>query len=316
MHLVQFLAAWLFPGAQCLFAVEMATAADSSQPDRAPSSSPSFSGNNNNAPGSSGSSSLSSPSSWSSNGGHSGSCNKSRSRHESPSTTPLCFGAGGAGRRLLRGSRARAPAKQDEEEAAATTAPTRVKGDVVGRCLRKISKRLRKARSDDGGKASPSSTAAVDDDTARERAESVARAISYCKDTLRPRTQPSPSPPPSPSIDDDWLHDRQEEIVASAAAAAARCDERSRDPRRPFRAAAGWPLGMQQTMAKRLKESPCSAASPTRDDGSLAAAAAAHGEESPPHHGHGRSLSLSGSLLATRQRTSADANATLMHMHV
>lgn len=298
MHLVQFLAAWLFPGAQCLFAVEMATAADSSQPERAPSSSPSFSGNNNNAPGSSGSSSLSSPSSWSSNG-HSGSCNKSRSRHESPSTTPLCFGAGGAGRRLLRGSRARAPAKQDEEEAAATTAPTRVKGDVVGRCLRKISKRLRKARSDDGGKASPSSTAAVDDDTARERAESVARAISYCKDTLRPRTQPSPSPPPSPSIDDDWLHDRQEDIVASAAAAAARCDERSRDPRRPFRAA-GWPLGMQQTMAKRLKESACSAASPTRDDGSLAATAvAAHGEESPPHHGHGRSLSLSASHPAT-----------------
>lgn len=280
MHLVQFLAAWLFPGAQCLFAVEMAMAADSSQPDRAPSSSPSFSGNNNNAPGSSGSSSLSSPSSWSSNGGHSGSCNKSRSRHESPSTTPLCFGAGGAGRRLLRGSRARAPAKQDEEEAAATTAPTRVKGDVVGRCLRKISKRLRKARSDDGGKASPSSTAAVDDDTARERAESVARAISYCKDTLRPRTQPSPSPPPSPSIDDDWLHDRQEEIVASAAAAVR---------------TAGWPLGMQQTMAKRLKESPCSAASPTRDDGSLAA----HGEESPPHHGHGRSLSLSASHPAT-----------------
>lgn len=280
MHLVQFLAAWLFPGAQCLFAVEMATAAaDSSQPDRAPSSSPSFSGNNNNAPGSSGSSSLSSPSSWSSNGGHSGSCNKSRSRHESPSTTPLCFGAGGAGRRLLRGSRARAPAKQDEEEAAATTAPPRVKGDVVGRCLRKISKRLRKARSDDGGKASPSSTAAVDDDTARERAESVARAISYCKDTLRPRTSPSPSPPPSSSLD-DWLHDRQEEIVASAAAAVR---------------TAGWPLGMQQTMAKRLKESPCSAASPTRDDGSLAA----HGEESPPHHGHGRSLSLSASHPAT-----------------
>jgi hypothetical protein len=88
----------------------------------------------------------------------------------------------------------------------------KVKGDMVGRYLRKISRRLRKARSD--GKRSSSPMAAAADDTARERAESVARAIWYCKDTLRRGTSrsrsrsPSPPPPPSPSLD-EWLHDRQ-----------------------------------------------------------------------------------------------------------
>ena len=306
MQLIQFFAAWLFPGAKC-FAVEMATADSSELDDRAswsPSSSVSAAGSG---------SSLSSPSSTSSSDGHRGFF-KSRSRQDSPSTTPLCFGAGGsgaaaAGRRLLRGSRARAPVKQ-QPQAAATMAP-KIKGDVVGRYLRKISRRLRKARSDDG-KGSPSPMAAAVDDTARERAESVARAISYCKDTLRrgnsrsrSRSPSPPPPPPSPSLD-EWLHDRQEEITATAAV---HWDECSSDPRssptRPRRAA-GWPLGMQ-TMAKRFKESPCPcSASPSRDSSLAAAACAvAHDEESPqPHHGHGRL-----SLLASHPRI--PCNATL-----
>jgi hypothetical protein len=94
------------------------------------------------------------------------------------------------------------------------------KGDVVGRYLRKISRRLRKARNPNKG--SPPSPRCAVDDTARERAESVARAISYCKDTLRRGAAPA-QPPPSPSLD-DWLHDRQEEIIASAAA---HCHERT-----------------------------------------------------------------------------------------
>ncbi|XP_066374449.1 uncharacterized protein [Miscanthus floridulus] len=144
--------------------------------------------------------------------------------------------------------------------------------------------RLRKARSD--GKGLPSSKAAVDD-TARERAESVTRAISYCKDTLRRGTSrsrsPSPPPPPSPSLD-EWLHDRQEEIIEAAAVHCDECRDSRPSPTRPRRAA-GWPLGMQ-TMAKRFKESPC-LAWPSRDS-SLAACAVSHSEESPqPHHGHG-----------------------------
>ncbi|KAG0515804.1 hypothetical protein BDA96_10G309000 [Sorghum bicolor] len=218
MQLIQFLAACLFPGAQC-FAVEMATA-NSSELDRA-SSSPSSS---TNAAGSG--SSLSSPSSSSSDYGRHSGVFKSRSRQESPSTTPLCFGASGGvgvGRRLLlRCSRARAPAKQPQKQDAAP----KVKGDVIGR---------------DRGR--PGAT---------------------------------------------WLHDRQEEIIATAAVHCDDCSDPGPSPPRPRRAA-GWPgLGMP-TMAKRFKESPCPcSASPSRDS-SLAAASCAvvHDEESPElHHGH------------------------------
>jgi hypothetical protein len=297
MQLIQFLAAWLFPDAQC-FAVDMAND-DYSELDRA-SSSPSFSAN---AAGSG--SSLSSPSSTSSSDGHRGFF-KSRSRQESPSTTPLCFGAGGggAGRRLLRGSRERAPAKQQPQEESAVTMAPKVKGDMVGRYLRKISRRLRKARSD--GKRSSSPMAAAADDTARERAESVARAISYCKDTLRRgksrSRSPSPPPPPSPSLD-EWLPDRQEEIIATAAVHCDECSDPRPSPPRPRRAAR-WPLGMQ-TMAKRFKESPCPCPSSPSRDSLLAACAVAHGEESPqPHHGHGRL-----SLLATRHPMQCNPDA-------
>nr|TKV90582.1 hypothetical protein SEVIR_9G038900v2 [Setaria viridis] len=101
-----------------------------------------------------------------------------------------------------------------------------VKKDVVGRYLRKISRRLRKARA--AGKGSLPSPSGGDDDTARERAESVARAISYCRALRRRGARPGRRPP-SPSHDDSWLHDRQEEIIASAAA----CCDGSADSQTP-----------------------------------------------------------------------------------
>ncbi|KAJ1260514.1 hypothetical protein BS78_10G238100 [Paspalum vaginatum] len=241
---------WLFPGA--VYAAVDVTAgsnAGSSEHDRAPSSSPTFSvvkaAESNSFP--------SSPSSSSSD--------EYRPRHatspqQSPSAAPLCFGAGGTWR-LLWGARA----------GAASMAP---KGDAVGKYLRRISRRLRRARS--GGQVSPSpSGAAAVDDTARESAESVARAIAYCKDTLR---RGAPAPSPSPSLG-DWLHDGQEEIIASAAAP---CNERGDSrpapprPRRP-----GWSLEMQ-TLGNRRKEPPCR-------DSSVTASAVINGKE-PPHHDH------------------------------
>ena len=117
-----------------------------------------------------------------------------------------------------------------------------------------------------------------------------------------------PWPPPlmtRPSLD-EWLHDRQEEIIATAAVHCDDCSDPGPSPPRPRRAA-GWPgLGML-TMAKRFKESPCPcSASPSRDSSLAAAACAvAHDEESPqPHHGHGRL-----SLLASHPRI--PCNATL-----
>ncbi|CAL5041198.1 unnamed protein product [Urochloa decumbens] len=87
----------------------------------------------------------------------------------------LCFSAG----RLLRGSR---------------VSPATKGGDVVGRCLRKIISRrlmMRKARTPPSSSPSRRAAAGGDDTTARERAESVARAISYCKDTLQRGTTAS-----------------------------------------------------------------------------------------------------------------------------
>jgi len=163
------------------------------------------------------------------------------------------------------------------------------------RYLRNISRRLRAKHRSVGKGSLTSSMAAVDDDTARERAEAVARAISYCKDTLRRSSMPPP-PSPSPSLDDWLLDDRdRQEVKIIASAAEQHCDDcRSRDSRpSPTRSRrdqdAGWPIRMQM-MAKRFKESPCSSSPSRYRDGSLAATAAvAHGEESP-HHCHGRSL--------------------------
>ncbi|OEL28300.1 hypothetical protein BAE44_0010681 [Dichanthelium oligosanthes] len=293
MHLFQFVAAWLFPGAVCAAAevAKAVTAAESLDPDNA-SSWLVFS---IKAADDSTSSLSLSPSSSSS----SEDLPKFfTSRQQSPPASPLCFGAaGGAGGLRLwasRGARARSPTKKEDSAAAASTAPA-AKGDVVGRYLRKISRRLRKARAPNKG--SPSPGCAAVDDTVRERAESVARAVSYCKDTLRRGTS-SPRPAPSPSLD-DWLHDRQEEIVASAAAY---CNDGSTDsqtpPRRPrldgsltvhrdieCRVSPPPPqrdggLAEMQAMGKQCQESP-RLPSPSRHslitDG--------HVVESP-HHGH------------------------------
>ncbi|KAJ1260517.1 hypothetical protein BS78_10G238400 [Paspalum vaginatum] len=227
MLLFQFLATWLLPGAVYAAAAEVAVA---SEHDRTSSSSATFS-----VKGAQSGSSLSSPSSSSSSSSGDRPPRFSPSRKQSPS---LCFGAGGAGRLLWGGARARAPAKQDDDvAAAASTAP---KGDAVGKYLRRISRRLRKARS--AGKASPSASPSprgADDDTARERADSVARAIAYCKDTLWRGA--APPTPPSPSLD-DWLHDRQGEIIAGAEA-----------------------RGNERRDSQRM-ESSCLATSPSRDD--------------------------------------------------
>ncbi|CAD6335719.1 unnamed protein product [Miscanthus lutarioriparius] len=136
------------------------------------------------------------------------------------------------------------------------------------RYLRNISRRLRAKHRSVGKGSLTSSMAAVDDDTARERAEAVARAISYCKDTLRRSSMPPP-PSPSPSLDDWLLDDRdRQEVKIIASAAEQHCDDcRTRDSRpSPTRSRrdqdAGWPIRVQ-TMVKRFKESPCSS-SPSR----------------------------------------------------
>ncbi|KAG2608112.1 hypothetical protein PVAP13_4NG285900 [Panicum virgatum] len=210
MQLLHFVAAWLFPGAVCGAAAKVAkaTIAETLEPGNA--SSLAFSVE---APDSASSISSSSSSPSSSSDGHPRFFSP---RQQSPPASPLCFGAGGAGRLLRRfrgGARARSNTKHDDA-AAANVAPA-AKGDVAGRYLRKISRRLRKARNPKG---SPPSPWCAVDDTARERAESVARAIAYCKDTLRRGGGAAPARPPPPPSLDDWLHNRQEDIIACAAA--------------------------------------------------------------------------------------------------
>nr|TKW23045.1 hypothetical protein SEVIR_4G267900v2 [Setaria viridis] len=294
MQLFHFIAAWLFPGA--VSKVAQAAIAESFEPDNA--SSLAFSVKTADDSGSS----VSSSSSSSSSDGHP---RFFTSRQEHSRASPLCFGpgGGGVGRLLLRGSRgarASSPTKHDEAAAAAGVAPAaKQHGDVVGRYLRKISRRLRKARrTPDKGSPSPTSPRRAADDTAREKAETVARAIAYCKDTLRRGATP-PRPPPSPSLD-DWLHDRQEEIIASAAAycdrstdsqtpgprleggslAAHRGIECRVSPPRPRRAGE---LAQMQVMGKQVKESTRSALS-SREN-SITAGDVVHGNDSPPH-GH------------------------------
>jgi hypothetical protein len=125
------------------------------------------------------------------------------STQRNSSASPLCFGA----RKLLRRSRAHVPeTKQQEEEAPP-------KGNVVGRYLRKISRRLRKARA--AAVKEPPPCAPVDD-TARERAEAVASAVAYCNESLR-RGASTARLVSSPSLD-CWLRGWREE------GAAAHCD--------------------------------------------------------------------------------------------
>ncbi|CAN6193361.1 unnamed protein product [Urochloa humidicola] len=217
MQLFHFIAALLFPGAGCAtakMATNKAMTAESSEPDNA--SSLAFSVKAADDSRSSISSSSSSPSSSSDE--HPRFFASRHHQQQSPPASPLCFGAGGAVGKLLRGSRAaraRSPTKKEEKTTAASTAPAPTEqGDVVGRYLRKISRRLRKARAAASKVSPPSHIGGAVDDTARERAEDVARAIAYCKETLR---RGDAAPPPAPSLD-DLLHGRQDENIASAAA--------------------------------------------------------------------------------------------------
>lgn len=202
----------------------------------------------------------------------------------------LCCGAGS----LLRGSPARSPTNQ-QQHASAT------KGDVVG-CLRKIiSRRPRKtrARKNPTTPSSPRRAAAADDTTtmttARERAESVAHAISYCKDTLQ-RVVTAASLLPRPSLD-DWLHDndrRQEEetIVASAAVAYCSIGTTTMQQHR----VSGSPLTIVdddvecrvlqlQPLPHRAMTQPATC-SPSWENSWITANDVVPGKELLPHHGH------------------------------
>lgn len=282
MQLLHLVAACLFPGA--MSKETKTTISEPSEPDNA--SSMAFSVETPDS-----ASSISSSSSSSSDGDHHPRFFPSRPQSPSTSPAPLCFGAGGAARWLLRrtrGARARSPPKQ---AAAASVAPAVKRDDVVGWYLRKISRRLRKARTPGMGSPPPGCGA---DDTARERAESVARAVAYCKDTLRRGGVSPPRPPPSPSLD-DWLHDRQKEIMASAAAYCNECTEsppsRSRldglpagaahggiegrvSPPRPHRAGGISEMPAMEKEAKELTGSP----SPNRES-SITASDVEHGHD-------------------------------------
>jgi hypothetical protein len=200
MQLFHFIAAWLFPGAAVSKVPDKATITEFMEHDNASSLAFSVKAAEDSC------SSISSSSSSSSSSSDDHPRFFPSRKEQSPPASPLCFGAGrsGVGKLLLlrgsRGARARSPTKQH--------------GDVVGRYLRRISRRLRKARRVPAAdQVSPSSPGRAADDTVRERAEAVARAVAYCKDTLRRGA----APPPSPSLD-DWLHDWQDEILASTAA--------------------------------------------------------------------------------------------------
>ncbi|CAL5049810.1 unnamed protein product [Urochloa decumbens] len=271
MQLFHFAAAWLFPGTACSSAKAATTKAmaaeSSSELDNASSMAFSVKAADDDYSASSISSSSSSPSSSSEDHPR---FFTSRRHHPSPPATPLCFGAGGAAGRLLRGSRAaraRSPTKHEAAASIAPAAPT--KGDAVGRYLRKISRRLRKARAASASKGSPPSRGGGGDDTARERAEAVARAIAYCKDTLRRGA----APPPSPSLD-ELLHGRQEENVASAAA---RCGDGS--------AGSLTPPPMKATGKQGKDKEATRPVSPSRDSLITASDIIVHGKELP-RHGH------------------------------
>ncbi|CAN6173357.1 unnamed protein product [Urochloa humidicola] len=173
MQLFHFIAAWLFPGAAKV-ATTKAMTAESSEHDNASSLAFSVKAADDDS-GSSISSSSSSPSSSSDE--HPRFFTSRHQQQKSPPASPLCFGAGGAAGRFLRGSRAaraRSPTKKEATAANMAPAPTK-QGDVVGRYLRRISRRLRKARMASKGSSPAAGGLDAVDDTARERAEGVAR---------------------------------------------------------------------------------------------------------------------------------------------
>jgi len=224
---------WLSPYAVGTTTVATAATPAPSEPDFPSPSSPSFraaGGAGTNKETDSGSSSSAS----SSSSADAFSFSTPGPRSPSTSTSALCFGAGGAGMRLWTSSKALARASNiHAEEDAAPAASVAPKGYAVGRHLRWISRRLRKARAGNKETAAAPRRGAVDD-TARERAEAVASAIAHCKETLRrgtPRRRRLPSPLSSLSLD-LWLRDRQDEIIASAAAHCD-CDDECGDARPP-----------------------------------------------------------------------------------
>jgi hypothetical protein len=148
--------------------------------------------------------------------------------------------------------------------------------------------------------------------TARERAESVAHAISYCKDTLQ-RVVTAASLLPRPSLD-DWLHDndrRQDEETVVVASAAAYCNGTTTTQQHHRVSCSSLtivdvecsvlqaPLPHRATMTQQHatgkhdgKEAtttrPAASCSPSRRESSwITANDVVHGKEFLPHHGHG-----------------------------
>ncbi|CAL5041197.1 unnamed protein product [Urochloa decumbens] len=281
MQLFHFIAAWLFPGAACsspkAATTKAMTAESSSVPDDNASSMAFSVKAADDDSGSCVSSSSSSPSSSSDDHPKFFTSRHHQQQQQSPPASPLCFGAGGAAGRFLRGSRAaraRSPTKHEAAAAKASMSPApAAKGDAVGRYLRKISRRLRKARAAAvSNKGSPPSRGGgAGDDTARERAEAVARAISYCKETLRLGAEATP---PSPSLG-DLLHGRQPEIIASAAACCGDGSAGSKTP--PPMQATGKQAGKDKEATRPV--------SPSRDSSVTGSDIIVHGKELP-RHGH------------------------------
>ncbi|KAK3134417.1 hypothetical protein QOZ80_6AG0548870 [Eleusine coracana subsp. coracana] len=180
-------------------------------------------------------------------------------QRSSPSASPLCFGAGKLlWRSNAGGARAHVPNKKQQEESA-NAAP---KGDLVTRYLRKISRRLRKARAVNKDSPPPPCRAAVVvvDDTARERAEAVASAVAYCKESLRRGRSTALRPVSSPSLD-CWLQGWHEEVIA-----AAHCNDECTDSPPP-------PPPLCQAADMQCEESSLPPSSPSPGDVS-------------PRHGH------------------------------
>ncbi|KAL6873820.1 hypothetical protein ACP4OV_013902 [Aristida adscensionis] len=266
MQLLQLVAAWLFPHAVCATTTTTTAAfvAAAFQPDCSSSSPASSSAGAAGARaaelGTTSSPSVASSAASSSSSNADQFASTASRRNRSRSASPSCFGVRGAGRLLIRGA-ARARARSPEKQEAA--APKR---DVVGRYLRKISRRLRRARAAAKDPTPAGGAVAVADDTARWREEAVASAIAYCNDTLRRGTSP---PPTSPSLD-VWPLEGISDTAAHPP---------SPSPSPPRRRDVSL-LDRQAQRTARCKTIP----PPPRHGCPLAVSVLAHGEEPPPHH--------------------------------
>jgi hypothetical protein len=131
-------------------------------------------------------------------------------------------------------------ARSPEKQGGAATTP---KGDAVRRCLRRLAKKLQRARVVDerpdgrrerrrksqSRKQADGRVAGVIDGTAREREDAVASAIAYCKETMSGRRSGTSPPPPSPGLDSCLLDRPEEKIGTAGTASRLKCPALRRD---------------------------------------------------------------------------------------